>query len=467
MFLLANETWDDFGFKTTFIAHVLQNRRWFPIGTVGIARKGQERGSTYELLGRPGTLASLGDDYYSLGGEVDYYRSLVDLLGHEQALGVLYALNDVAIDPGLYSEVESEPALRSSLIRSTIAVEARDKAREILELSPTDLRDRFRIRVNLDDVDGSHDFDFDFTRLDRSSSRVAVLVGLNGTGKTQSMASIARLLTQVIGSTGRGAPESSGDWVQPRPSVYGVVAVSFSAFDEFVLPTRDDSSRFRYTYCGLRARDPRSSVLREASLNADVQRRFLAVSPGYRYDALVPLVPSLDTPDDIDAWCESGDIPFERLSAGQRIVLAISSELVNNVEERTLVLMDEPEMHLHPQLVSSLMAWLKDLLEERNSFAIVATHSPSVVQQVRSSSVHVLKRREGRPLVAKPLIETFGANLTEISNEVFEDRDGDRGYQEVLSGLFEQYRSAAAVNQLFNGRLTANAMIYLHSLEAE
>jgi hypothetical protein len=50
---------------------------------------------------------------------------------------------------------------------------------------------------------------------------------------------------------------------------------------------------------------------------------------------------------------------------------------------------------------------------------------------------------------------------------VFEDREGDRSYQDVLERLYRDHGSVEAVNALFDNRLRMNALIYLRSLEAE
>jgi ABC-type methionine transport system ATPase subunit len=154
---------------------------------------------------------------------------------------------------------------------------------------------------------------------------------------------------------------------------------------------------------------------------------------------------------------------YGRLSAGQRIVLNIISDLVLYLGKRTLVLLDEPETHLHPQLISTLMSVLAVILEELDCFAIVATHSPIVVQQVLARHVHVLQRMDpAPPMVSNPPSETFGENLSEIVRLVFDSVESDRGYQDVIDRLLE-VEDADAVAARFEGRLGLNARLYLES----
>src|SRR5690606_8000124 len=80
------------------------------------------------------------------------------------------------------------------------------------------------------------------------------------------------------------------------------------------------------------------------------------------------------------------------MSSGHKIVLLTITRLVSTVEEKTLVLLDEPESHLHPPLLSAFTRALSDLLLSRNGVAIVATHSPVVTQEVPMTCVWILTR---------------------------------------------------------------------------
>ena len=73
---------------------------------------------------------------------------------------------------------------------------------------------------------------------------------------------------------------------------------------------------------------------------------------------------------------------IKRMSSGHAVVLLTLTRLVATVEEKTLVLIDEPESHLHPPLLSAFIRALSDLLLDRNGLSIIATHSPVVLQEV-------------------------------------------------------------------------------------
>jgi predicted ATP-dependent endonuclease of OLD family len=126
---------------------------------------------------------------------------------------------------------------------------------------------------------------------------------------------------------------------------------------------------------------------------------------------------------------------FRRLSSGHKIVLLTITKLVERVEERTLVLIDEPEAHLHPPLLAALIRAVSDLLINRNGVAVVATHSPVVLQEVPRSCVWKLRRHGGGAVVERPEIETFAENIGRLTHEVF-------GLEVTRSGFYKMIAEA-------------------------
>jgi hypothetical protein len=111
--------------------------------------------------------------------------------------------------------------------------------------------------------------------------------------------------------------------------------------------------------------------------------------------------------------------------------------LVEAVEERTLVLLDEPEAHLHPPLLSAFVRALSDLLINRNGVAIIATHSPVVLQEVPRNCAWKVRRTGQKVEAERPEIETFGENVGVLTREVF-------GLEVSHSGFHKMLRDAVA-----------------------
>lgn len=158
---------------------------------------------------------------------------------------------------------------------------------------------------------------------------------------------------------------------------------------------------------------------------------------------------------------------FKNLSSGHKIVLLTLSSLIANVEERTLVLMDEPEVHLHPPLLVAFTRAVSELLINRNGVAIVATHSPVVLQEVPKECVWKL-RRYGTNVRAERLeIESFGENLGTLTSEVFRHEVTELGVYKMLKQNVEEFDSFEEIMEEFHDHLGYEAQAFLRVLVAQ
>lgn len=239
-----------------------------------------------------------------------------------------------------------------------------------------------------------------------------------------------------------------------------VISVSFSAFDPFIPPeTRSDPSKGpRYNYVGLKKILVKNGQKEMSIKSSDELHQELleslknCMSLRGKRDRWMNSVNKLDSDSNfsdinLNGIQESFDadgtedkkvfgdkvLPiFKNLSSGHAIVLLTLTRLVELVEEKTLVLIDEPESHLHPPLLSAFTRALSDLLLNRNGVAIMATHSPVVLQEVPKSCVSVIRRTRMSGVVEKPMIETFGENVGVLTREVFGLEVSTSGFYEVL-----------------------------------
>src|SRR5690606_24459594 len=128
---------------------------------------------------------------------------------------------------------------------------------------------------------------------------------------------------------------------------------------------------------------------------------------------------------------------FDRMSSGHAIIILTMTKLVETVEEKTLVLLDEPESHLHPPLLSAFTRALSELLYSRNGVAIIATHSPVVLQEVPRSCVWKLTRFRTEGRSDRPESETFGENVGILTREVFGLEVSKSGFLEMMQHAVE------------------------------
>jgi predicted ATPase len=468
--VLQWDNWNDYSYSTLFMASIYRERDVgaLSIGAVKIQRFGQTtEGFTFplELVG-PFSLDQNDAQYCSLGVAEKYYETLVEINDPDLVTDYLESMCDASFDSTIRSLFQDDSCFKISLLRDLDSRKNLDEAGALFGRNAS-LVNSFSAMIHLPGATAAHNFNFDFSSFHGLPHRLHALVGLNGVGKTQVMARLAILMSRFSKKSQKEKTSTLGveSMLSPVPSIYNVVAISFSAFDEFERPTILQGEKFRYSYCGLRSQ--RGKLLTEEDLLANIRRIVTDELDEEKRVVLAATLSDIIRVDDIQSFVNDPEVHtklYERLSAGQRIALNALCHTLAKLEPRTLVLFDEPELHLHPQLLTTMITAFMGLLNRYDSFAIIATHSPIVIQQIPSRCTHIVRRDRMMPMVFRPKLEFFGETLTEITRNVFLTTESDRDYRHTLDKiLIENNNNVEVVEAIFEGKLSMNARIYLES----
>lgn len=478
---LIDDNWDDFTYKTTFALAVFDAKgKRHDLGLVKIGHPKVASGQRVDL---PSQFTELTSDYFSLGQSDEYYTSL---RGFDREIrdAVLEGLGDIVASPSRRRRAMKHKITKTSLLRSVSSKSVTGQFKRILEGAARSTRFSFTFTSpsESDDVWRVPPLSFDVKPDSVPPTNVHALIGRNGVGKSHLLHSMARSLTGNPKSRA-GRFESNRQDDGDEPLFANVVSVSFSAFDDFppleVLVEKRQATR--YFYIGLSTPGKRGKVHPPKTVRRLAQEFALAVAacslPQHvnRWRRALQLLESdpLFRDEEISSLTgKEGAKPsrtaatklFSRLSAGHKIVLLTITRLVEVVEEKTLVLLDEPETHLHPPLLSAFVRALSDLLIHRNAVALVATHSPVVLQEVPRACVWVL-RRSGRQVDReRPETETFGENVGVLTREVFRLEAAESGFQQLLNEAAAESATYEDAVDSLGGSLGAEARAVLQAV---
>lgn len=131
---------------------------------------------------------------------------------------------------------------------------------------------------------------------------------------------------------------------------------------------------------------------------------------------------------------------------------------------RTLILMDEPEAHLHPPLLSAFIRALSDLLINRNGVAIIATHSPVVAQEVPSTCIWKISRHGVSSDAERPEIETFAETVSILTREIFGLEVDCSGFHRTIRDIVEQEDTFEAVIDRFDDEIGAQGQALVRAM---
>ncbi|MEV4903439.1 AAA family ATPase [Streptomyces albidoflavus] len=482
--VLVADDWDDFGYRTGYTLWYRESQTQTNLGFVKVAVAGQEDGPSPI---RPGVYdGSPPGELFSLG-QSDLYYENIKKLGHNRREEILRGLSDVAHNPDLLEVAMQYPVTRSSLLRTieeqTVRAQFNRIARGGVRLT------EYRFRYTAPGYGAESTLDFKIAPESTPSSNIHVLIGRNGVGKT----TLLRNLAAAVVWPERRGEFGRVDVLPTSTSATGerfvnVVSVTFSAFDPFVEVVEDcDSQAVKYTYVGLQSASlddlaPGTQQRLQAAFNGGIHAvinsrglmrwreamMLLSRDPQFANSAIAAYARDIRAGMKLtESHVRELTSAFRRMSSGHAIVTLTMTQLVHLVAEQSLVLLDEPEAHLHPPLLASFMQALSNLLSARNGVAVVATHSPVVLQTVPQSCVYKLIRQGESSRSERPLIETYGENVGVLTHEVF-------GLEVMESGFYAEIgRAVAALDTFeevlahFDGKLGGEAKGLVRILLAE
>jgi hypothetical protein len=151
------------------------------------------------------------------------------------------------------------------------------------------------------------------------------------------------------------------------------------------------------------------------------------------------------------------------LSSGQTIYSYMLPNLVAEVDDESLIIVDEPELYLHPTMEIGLLDMLKQLLAATKSNAIIATHSSILAREVEQSGISVLRRVGERTEVSNPGFETFGQTVEVIMGLAFDDYDVRKPYEDSIDQAVKNNKCPEDALEKFGSDVGDEALAYLSS----
>ena len=488
---LLTDNWNDwYKYRTLYILTYFDEvGNKHDIGQVKIGQFGmKEKQETPDI---PEAFEKLDERFFSLGQDAEYYLAVMEL-GEETAKLFLDALNDIAANENLYKKALIEDVTGESLLRHVNIRTIEEQYRRILKGGVKLSKYIFHYRAP-EPIRGDIEplnLKFEVIPDSRPPTNIHVLIGRNGVGKTRLLNAMTRALVSSEKSEEEDGLFTSVDDIFEetlKSPFANILSITFSAFDDFQIieQSRNATAGIRYTNVGLRERikdknDQWAIITRnpedlaeEFSVSAKLCSRgtkavrwrtalkTLETDPLFAEAEVANLVDIND-----DNFGDSATKLYKRLSSGHKIVLQIITKLVENVEEKTLVLMDEPEAHLHPPLLAAFVRALSNLLINRNGVAIMATHSPVVLQEVPRSCVWKIVRHGFATEASRPEIETFAENVGVLTREIFGHEVTRSGFYKMLAENVEDEQNLNVVLAKFDNEVGAEGRALINSIIA-
>ncbi|WP_371639767.1 AAA family ATPase [Streptomyces virginiae] len=483
---LIIDNWDDWFRYSTQYDLVYQDADGVAhqIGQVKIGQFGM--GADQRRPDLPDAFEELSENFFSLGQDDSYYQNL-NSLGVDARDEILQALQDVAREKELFVRALKEDVTGTSLLRSVARTTVEGQFRRLANGGAR--LSRYKFTYTLPAPSRSSEgasLAFHVTPKSQPPTNIHVLIGRNGVGKTHLLNHMARALADDRSTPDEVGTFELGGAGGKSGTFANLVSVTFSAFDHFepISSRRNKATGIHYSYIGLKriagssegeARQPKDwrALSREFSVSVKVCLQGARLSRWRRALEMLeadPIFSDARVADLADSAADDAELAekarqlFRNLSSGHKIVLLTVTRLVEAVEERSLVLLDEPEAHLHPPLLSAFTRALSDLLVTRNGVAIIATHSPVVLQEVPRDCAWKLRRSGRTVVVERPGVETFGENVGVLTREIFGLEVTQAGFHRILGDVVADGGTYEEIVERFGGKLGGEARGIIRAL---
>ena len=496
--ILEQNYWNDYGYETTFeVYYHSKSKRATHIGVIQIAHIGYEgRKKTYKLLQEMFSsedvekflIPELSDEFVTLG-DADYYHNLYKFYSEGEVESILNKMNDLAFDLDKFNQFKNETIVQKSLLRGR---RENTVINDLSYVAKTGTKFRkFIIEAEYSMSEEKATFEFVAEPNSELPTNIHALIGANGSGKTQFINDLTRALisednNHVKDNGNKFSLNIKKHNLRRTSDVFevidSVVLMSFSSFDSFDLLNQikeDEENKFpnsnMLTYTGtymgteidelIYSQDPLSAVdfldrfkstiskLKSSQKKIKLFGEMLEIielENVVNMDVIIDILISSDeiiskkfieqNPQDVKNNCLDKVVElFAKSSSGQKIVLLIVATLVIEVNQYTLVLMDEPELYLHPPLISNLIRVISEILMKLNGLCILTTHSPIILQEIPNDCIYIVSRNSDEFIQnRRPKSQTFGENLSTLTNKVFDLEAVRPGYHKIIDRLSEK-----------------------------
>lgn len=488
-----NSNWNDFGYNYRAIFRFYKNQSivfhcngyYMPL----------EESRKHEYAHHKKTQNPL-PEFISLLPEQSNYLKLLEIFGKEYYKIILNRMNDMnalkKTNEAAHAYIKGLEDFYLGILRSAEAYKTfNSNLYPVIAKPLEDAKINFSYSTHLQGFSGNHILEIEYGNFNFFEDRAHCLIGINGTGKTRLLHSLLidcatneKLFsqeeikcflesTQLHETPGKDRDNNLPDFSRiifyssDADSIIPKQLIHDGGFDyhHFNITAANVASESTTTLARMLVnivRTEQEDKIDYEELLEDALSDFLSLS-----EILIPLdrknLPShfRTSPNTPEGWIRLNEISGEQytletiagidetreiaiyrdkkitaLSSGHRAFLRFSLHFISHASSGTLVLIDEPETHLHPNLVTQFMSLLYEILEATKSVAIIATHSSYIVREIPRHCVHILERDGLNINTEKVYMQTLGANVNEISTHVFGDSQVDT-YHNKLTRIIE------------------------------
>ena len=393
--------------------------------------------------------------------KTDYYIGLRQELKNEQLIKeVQHYLCDCTFEPAIYDQHRDERIFNVSLMRDLSAMDALQEGQSLaMGIEPDEMYSFSYTYHPKYDNSLYADWKVHIPYKPLKFMRTFGIIGINGVGKTQILSSfITDLLAQKV------------DNFKSLPHFKNIIVICSTPFDSYPVE-KQDTREIVYRLCCLEQdktltldgikqnlnrimKQPTVEHVSMLTVWVDLIREY--VDSAF-VDHVVILKRDADGSEYYDINGDDLGSNVNILSSGQLHILSLVTYICANIHYRSLLFIDEPEVHLHPHITMEFMAMLSGLLSVFKSYAIIATHTPLVVREMAGKNVFLMqKMQDGIPQIAPVGFETLGEDVGTLYRNLFGYDEQSSYFKKMVDKLCDRGKSYEEIVRYFQQGMNLN-----------
>lgn len=451
-FYLVHEKWDDYGYNYLYEVHYTDNNNnFFFLGETRIMSE-----EPLEEILKRNDYKCLDDNCVSLG-LYSFYENLLELEDENVKKYLLESIKDCIYIRELYDKFKDKEGMNMSLLRNTYGYEEVYKEYSVLLKKGEYIQTPFNLDMQLDS-NNEQTIKINVIPDSTPPTNIHAIIGRNASGKTQLLEAIIKDYKNNIFSNNHENTIKNNIYKNFKLCknefniiFEKIIYIPINLNEELKNIGKKIVIIDRYNI----ENDYLKQSLKKCLLQNSKRKLWVEAIKQLETD---PLFKELDLTYIFDKNKSEESLnniikKYELASSGHKYIILSITKIVEIIDPKSLLLIDEPENHLHPPLLSSFIRALSYFLRKRNGFCILATHSPVVLQEIPKSCVYYLRRYGNEFSIETPDIETFAENVGTLTSEVFKLEFENSGFYSMLSDEVKNNNSYKEILAKYNNKI--------------
>lgn len=244
---------------------------------------------------------------------------------------------------------------------------------------------------------------------DPYNSNVNILIWPNGSGKSNFLSLVTLLCDMHLSNIISPLPSiKKHPWFEGYPTAVLAQWIIWGASEEHMITIRYDLDHYTYEILS----EEEQLLNHHKSLYTNYTYHHIGINrvitPIQRHNKTIEYAHNhlwlIYNPNNQSYMTSTWAIrKWDDLGSGEKSLLWMINEIITHESIWWMILIDEPELHLHPQYQKHLWQILELLSQHHNSQIIIATHSPLFINDSNIENVFRFALRDGHTHIINPV----------------------------------------------------------------